>query len=79
MLVSLTGSYIPFARTRAERQATGDPRPSIEERYGAFERYREQFAAACKSYVAQGYLLAEDAERLNARRTRVRQLFAAVP
>ncbi|HVV45388.1 MAG TPA: alpha/beta hydrolase domain-containing protein, partial [Bryobacteraceae bacterium] len=28
------GGMIPFARTKAEREATGDPRPSIEERYG---------------------------------------------
>jgi hypothetical protein len=28
------GSLIPFARTRREREATGDPRPSLEERYG---------------------------------------------
>ena len=33
-LCGLSGSYIPFARTRAARQATGDPRPSFEERYG---------------------------------------------
>ena len=32
-LCSLRGSYIPFAKTRAERQASGDPRLSFEERY----------------------------------------------
>ena len=37
-IVALAGSYIPFARTRAERQANGDPRPSIEERYQEQER-----------------------------------------
>ncbi len=31
---TLQGSFIPFARTRAERLAAGDPRPSLEERYG---------------------------------------------
>ena len=31
--VALLGSYVPFARTRAEREARRDPRPSIEERY----------------------------------------------
>ena len=33
-LADRDGSLIPFARTRAERVATGDPRPSLEERYG---------------------------------------------
>ena len=32
-IVALLGSYVPFARTRAERDARHDPRPSIEERY----------------------------------------------
>jgi hypothetical protein len=32
-LLGNTGSYIPFARTRAERETRGDPRKSIEERY----------------------------------------------
>ena len=29
----LSGSFIPFAATKAERERTGDPRPSLEERY----------------------------------------------
>ena len=33
------GSLIPFARTRHEREAAGDPRPSLEERYGSHEAY----------------------------------------
>ena len=33
------GSYIPFAKTKAERDATDDPRPSIEERYGSRADY----------------------------------------
>ena len=42
MLASLLGSYLPFARTRAERQAAGDPRASVEERYGNFAAYRDR-------------------------------------
>ena len=38
-LASLTGSFVPFARTRAEREANGDPRPSIEERYESQDAY----------------------------------------
>jgi hypothetical protein len=77
MLASLMGSYLPFPTTRAERQAKGDPRPSILERYGSFEEYRRQFAAACEDLVKRRYLLKEDAERLVAGREKVRNLFAA--
>ena len=34
-----SGQYIPFAKTKADRLAIGDPRLSIEERYGNFETY----------------------------------------
>ncbi len=63
-LASLLGSYIPFARTKAEREKTGDPRPSLEERYGSFDEYRKRFAANCAEMVKKRYLLQEDAERL---------------
>ena len=33
------GQYIPFAKTKAERLASGDPRLSVEERYKTFEKY----------------------------------------
>ena len=35
------GSYIPFAKTKAERDAADDPRPSIAERYGSCRLCRE--------------------------------------
>ena len=54
------GSYIPFARTKAERDRTGDPRPSIEERYRNRDEYVGKAAAAALDLVAHGYLLAED-------------------
>jgi hypothetical protein len=79
MLVSLAGSYIPLPRTRAQRQATGDPRESIEERYGSFDEYRQRFTAACDDLVKRRYLLAEDADRLRAGREKVRELFPAGP
>jgi hypothetical protein len=75
MLVSLMGSYIPFPKTRAEREATGDPRQSVEDRYGNFEAYRKQFAAACDELVERRYLLPEDAKRLVAGREKVRERF----
>ena len=58
--VSLLGSTIPFPATRAERQASGDPRRSIAERYASQEDYLRQVRQAAEALVQQGYLLAED-------------------
>jgi hypothetical protein len=74
-LVSLMGSYLPFAKTKAERTASGDPRESLEERYGTFDEYRHRVRAACDDYVRRGYLLAEDAERLMKLTERAREAF----
>src|SRR5262249_12593611 len=59
-----TGSVIPFAKTRAERLAAGDPRLSLEERYESHERYVAQVRAAAERLVRGRYLLHDDAERL---------------
>ncbi|MDX1981114.1 MAG: alpha/beta hydrolase domain-containing protein [Bryobacteraceae bacterium] len=56
----LTGSYIPFARTREERQGKGDERMSIAERYKSREDYLAKLRAAAEELVAARYLLAED-------------------
>jgi hypothetical protein len=77
MLASLMGSYIPFPKTRAERLKSGDPRQSIAERYGSFAAYRKRFADTCDDLVNRRYLLREDAERLTASRTKVRDVFPA--
>ena len=57
---TLTGSTIPFAATKEERGATGDPRRSIEERYGSREEYISLVAAAAEGMVSEGYILEED-------------------
>jgi hypothetical protein len=54
------GSYIPFPRTRADRERTADPRPSIEERYRGRDEYVGKIAAAALDLVERGYVLAED-------------------
>ena len=59
-----SGGYIPFAKTKAERVAAGDPRPSLEERYGTHERYVAVVHAAAVRLVHDRFLLQEDAERL---------------
>jgi hypothetical protein len=59
-----TGSTIPFAETEAERAATGDPRPSIEARYGDAVGYVAAITAAAEVLVAQRLMLAEDIPRV---------------
>jgi alpha/beta hydrolase family protein len=63
-MYSMVGSYIPFARTRADRESRQDPRRSIEERYKSREDYLKQLESAAKSLVAGGYLLAQDVPKL---------------
>jgi alpha/beta hydrolase family protein len=59
-LVSLLGSYIPFAQTKAEREVRHDPRPSIEERYASRDKYMDLISRAAAALVKDGYLLADD-------------------
>jgi hypothetical protein len=61
---SLAGGYIPFAKTRAERIASGDPRLSIEERYASLSSYYAAAARHAEDLVKQRLLLPEDAARL---------------
>ena len=62
MLASLMGSYMPFATTKAEAKASGDPRASLEERYGSFATYQRRLSDRCAEMVKERYLLQEDAE-----------------
>ena len=55
------GSFIPFARTKAEREAAGDPRLSLEERYGSREAYVAKVKTAVDALVAERLLLPADA------------------
>ena len=63
-LCNLQGSFIPFAATKAEREAVGDPRLSIEERYPGRDAYLAAFRAAADGLVAERFLLPEDARAL---------------
>jgi hypothetical protein len=62
-LYSLMGSFIPFARTKAERETNQDPRPSIQERYGSHEEYIRAVAVAARKLLSEGFLLEEDVAR----------------
>ncbi|MDA0269525.1 MAG: alpha/beta hydrolase domain-containing protein [Chloroflexi bacterium] len=59
-ILPMQGSSHFFAPTRAARDATGDPRASIEERYPSREAYRERVQVAAEVLIAERYLLAED-------------------
>ena len=61
-LCGLTGSFFPFARTRAEREANGDPRLSLEERYGDHAGFVAAVRRAADESVARRILLPEDAD-----------------
>jgi hypothetical protein len=56
------GQYIPFPKTIAERQMSGDPRRSIEERYPSFEKYYDNVKRAVENMVRDRLLLCEDAD-----------------
>jgi hypothetical protein len=57
------GSYLPFARTQADREAVGDPRLSLEERYSSQAAYVQKVDQAVRTLVAERLLLPEDAAR----------------
>jgi hypothetical protein len=63
-LCNYVGGMIPFARTQAERTASGDPRKSLEERYGTHDGYVAAVTAAAANAVSQGFLLQADADAL---------------
>ncbi|MBI1966182.1 MAG: hypothetical protein HYS46_08040, partial [Betaproteobacteria bacterium] len=56
------GTYAPFAASRTEREANGDPRPSLEERYGDHTGYVRRVEQAVKKLIGERLLLAEDGE-----------------
>jgi hypothetical protein len=60
----LTGGFIPFQSTKAEREAAGDPRPSLQERYGTKEGFVCAVRTVTKREVASRFLLQQDADRL---------------
>jgi hypothetical protein len=61
---TLGGTFVPFAATKAEREKTGDPRLSLEERYPTKDAYVTAVRKAAQSLVARRLLLPEDANRL---------------
>ena len=58
----LTGAFIPFFKTQAERMTAGDPRLSLEERYPTHADYVAKITAAANGLVKKRLLLQEDAD-----------------
>jgi len=63
-LADFRGSFLPLPATAEERRAAGDPRESLEERYGGFDAYLGRYAAHAARLAREGYLLDEDLPEL---------------
>jgi hypothetical protein len=63
-IMLMMGSTLPFARTPAERERTGDPRPSIAERYASKADYLNRVREAVQELIASRHVLAEDLEAI---------------
>jgi hypothetical protein len=57
---SMQGSFIPLPRTKADRDRSGDPRKSVEERYRGRDHYLAEITTAANDLVSKGYLLKTD-------------------
>ena len=60
-LCNYAGGMVPFARTKAEREAGNDPRLSLEERYGSHAGFVDAVRKAADKVKASGFLLEKDA------------------
>jgi hypothetical protein len=74
-LLALSGGYVPFVKTKADREDLGDPRPALRERYRDFDDFRVRYRAAIDRGIEQRTLLAEDATGLMNLADRCRPLF----
>ena len=63
-LCDLVGTTLPLAKTKADRLVSGDPRPSLEERYPTPRDYVAAVEASTRRLVEDRLLLDEDARRI---------------
>ena len=63
-ILGLFGSTIPFPSTETERRDRGDPRRSIEERYGSKAGYLGRVRRAAEKLAAKRFLLEEDVDEI---------------
>lgn len=59
-LVFLRGAWIPFATTKARREAMHDPRPAIEERYDSKETYLAKVKDVLQKLIRERFLTDDD-------------------
>jgi hypothetical protein len=57
----LVGGYQPLAATKAEREAAGDARLSVAERYRDRDDYVNRVRNAARKLSSDGFLLSDDA------------------
>jgi hypothetical protein len=62
--VAFEASYLPFPKTAADREKSGDPRKPIAERYAGREDYVARVARAVDALVKQRWVLEEDRAQL---------------
>ena len=63
-LIAMAGSFIPFAKTKAEREKSGDPRLSIEERYSSRADYLRRVEEVANRLAGERYVLQEHVKRI---------------
>jgi hypothetical protein len=61
---SMQGSFIPLARSKADRERAGDPRRAVDERYQGRADYLAQITKAARDLVQRGYVLEADVVRI---------------
>ena len=63
-MTRFSGSFWPFAITKAERDKSSDPRPSLEERYGSKENYLKKVIDETNKLLGDRLLIQEDADSI---------------
>ncbi len=61
-IASLSGGWLPFCATRAERAGRGDSRKSLDMLYRSRGDYLARLRKACDELVGRGLMFAEDTE-----------------
>jgi hypothetical protein len=61
-MADMIGAWFPFAKNRSEREQSGDPRPSIAERYTSKDDYLARVRAEAGRLVAGRLLLERDVD-----------------
>ena len=63
-LIAMAGSFMPFAKTKVDRERTNDPRPSIAERYSGRADYVSRVQRAATALAEQRFILREDIQSI---------------